>query len=90
VRAQSFRGRCELGGLFVPAAAKWLPDLRAELLAFPSGKHDDQVDALGLVGQLMDKWAPGMLPRNRVTAFVDKSYAVKDIDSMRVPSFKTL
>ena len=27
----------------------------AELLTFPAGKHDDQVDALGLVGQLLDK-----------------------------------
>jgi hypothetical protein len=46
---------------YVPAAAEWLPDLRAELLAFPTGKHDDIVDALGLVGQLMDKFAPGRL-----------------------------
>jgi hypothetical protein len=49
-------------GLYVPAAAEWLPDLRAELLALPTGKHDDMVDALGLVGQLMDKFAPGRLP----------------------------
>src|SRR5262249_34131154 len=27
------------------------------------GKHDDQVDALGLVGQLLDKWAPGGVPK---------------------------
>jgi hypothetical protein len=26
------RGRMELMGLYVPAAAEWLPDLRAELL----------------------------------------------------------
>jgi hypothetical protein len=45
--------------LYVPAAAEWLPDLRAELLAFPTGKHDDLVNALGLVGQLRDKFAPG-------------------------------
>jgi hypothetical protein len=25
------------------------------LLSFPAGRHDDQVDALGLVGQLLDK-----------------------------------
>ena len=61
VRAQSIRGRMSLIGLYVPAAAEWLPDLRAELLAFPTGKHDDIVDALGLVGQLMDKFAPGRL-----------------------------
>ena len=45
--------------MYVPARAPWLADLKAELLAFPRGKHDDQVDALGLVGQLLDKWAPG-------------------------------
>ena len=63
VRAQSIRGRMELMGLYVPAGAEWLPDLRAELLAFPHGKHDDIVDALGLCGQLMDKFAPGRVPR---------------------------
>jgi hypothetical protein len=33
--------------------------LRAELLSFPAGRHDDQVDALGLVGQLLDKISAG-------------------------------
>ena len=36
-----------------------IADLRAELLSFPAGKHDDQVDALGLVGQLLDKMVDG-------------------------------
>jgi predicted phage terminase large subunit-like protein len=40
--------------LYVPANAPWLADLRSELLAFPAGKHDDCVDALGLIGQLLD------------------------------------
>jgi hypothetical protein len=30
-----------------------------ELLSFPAGKHDDQVDALGLAGQLLDKISAG-------------------------------
>src|SRR6187401_3242557 len=34
-----------------------------ELLGFPAGKHDDQVDALGLVGQLLDKMIPGLKPK---------------------------
>jgi phage terminase large subunit-like protein len=38
-----------------PVNAPWYPELRSELLSFPAGKHDDQVDALGLVGQLLDK-----------------------------------
>ncbi len=62
VRAQSIRGRMALKGLFVPQRAPWLADLRAELLSFPAGKHDDQVDALGLVGQLLDRMQPGVRP----------------------------
>ena len=55
VRAQSIRGRMALDGLHIPAGAKWRADLESELMSFPAGKHDDQVDALGLVGQLLDK-----------------------------------
>jgi hypothetical protein len=43
--------------------APWFADLRAELLSFPAGKHDDQVDALGLVGQLLDKTNAGQKPK---------------------------
>jgi predicted phage terminase large subunit-like protein len=59
VRAQSIRGRMAMVGLHVPNQERWYPDLRAELLSFPAGKHDDQVDALGLVGQLLDKMGSG-------------------------------
>jgi len=63
VRAQSIRGRMALEGLYVPVGADWWPALRSELLSFPAGKHDDQVDALGLVGQLLDKMVAGNKPR---------------------------
>jgi predicted phage terminase large subunit-like protein len=59
VRAQSIRGRMALEGLYVPVNASWYPALRAELLSFPAGKHDDQVDALGLIGQLLDIMGKG-------------------------------
>jgi predicted phage terminase large subunit-like protein len=62
VRAQSIRGRMALDSLYVPVAASWYPAFRAELLSFPAGKHDDQVDALGLVGQLLDMMIPGSPP----------------------------
>lgn len=62
VRAQSIRGRMGLDGLYVPINAPWYADLRSELLSFPAGKHDDQVDALGLVGQLLDKMIKGPKP----------------------------
>lgn len=63
VRAQSIRGRMALEGLYVPISASWYPELRSELLSFPAGKHDDQVDALGLVGQLLDKMTAGSRPK---------------------------
>jgi len=55
IRAQSIRGRMALDGLYVPINAPWYEQFRSELLTFPTGRHDDQVDALGLVGQLLDK-----------------------------------
>jgi predicted phage terminase large subunit-like protein len=63
VRAQSIRGRMAMDGLYVPAGAPWLADLRSELLTFPAGRHDDQVDALGLVGQLLDRMVPPAKPK---------------------------
>jgi hypothetical protein len=30
---------------------------------FPAGVHDDQVDALGLIGQLLDRVRSGQLPK---------------------------
>lgn len=59
IRAQSIRGRMAHDGLNVPAAAAWRADLESELMSFPAGKHDDQVDALGLVGQLLDQMTAG-------------------------------
>lgn len=56
VRAQSICGRMALDGLHLPRLAPWRHAFEAELLTFPAGKHDDQVDALGLVGQLLDRW----------------------------------
>ena len=55
VRAQSIRGRMATNGLYYLADAPWRASLESELLSFPAGKHDDQVDALGLIGQVLDR-----------------------------------
>lgn len=65
VRAQSIRGRMELDGLYVPIKAAWYPDFRAELLSFPAGKHDDQVDALGLIGQVLNLMSSGVVEQEK-------------------------
>jgi predicted phage terminase large subunit-like protein len=40
------QGRFEAGRILLPYEASWLPELENELLAFPYGRYDDQVDAL--------------------------------------------
>lgn len=60
VRAQSIRGRMAMKGLRVHVDAPFLVDLISELMSFPVGVHDDQVDALGLAGQLIDKMLKGL------------------------------
>ena len=63
VRAQSIRGRMALEGLYLPTSKPWAEALRSELLSFPAGKHDDQADALGLIGQLLDIIGYGETPK---------------------------
>lgn len=46
-------------GLYISASAPWRSDLVSEMMSFPVGDHDDQVDALGLAGQLLDKMLAG-------------------------------
>jgi predicted phage terminase large subunit-like protein len=83
VRAQSIRGRMAMGGLYVPAHAGWFADLRAELLSFPAGKHDDQVDALGLVGQLLDRMIPGCVPKSEKPEEVKSGYKpIEDLNNV--------
>jgi hypothetical protein len=35
-----------------------------ELLLFPAGKHDDQVDAVGLIGRMIDTMVGGRAPKD--------------------------
>ncbi len=59
VRAQSIRGRMGMIGLHVPAFKSWYPEFKRELMSFPAGRTDDQVDALGLIGQILDVMISG-------------------------------
>jgi predicted phage terminase large subunit-like protein len=59
IRAQSIRGRMAMQGLYVPHLSNWFPDFKSELMVFPNGNNDDQVDAISLIGQVLDKMMPG-------------------------------
>lgn len=63
VRAQSFRGLIATTGLRIQRDAPFLSDLISEMMSFPVGVHDDQVDALGLIGQLLDRMSMGSKPK---------------------------
>lgn len=86
VRAQSIRGRMALEGLYVPSQATWRAEFESELLRFPAGVHDDQVDALGLVGQLLDKMANGARQDAPKKPTANDSY--KSMRSASANSFK--
>lgn len=49
-RAQAIAGRMSMGKVRFPAFAPWWIQARAEMMAFPSGVHDDFVDALAYLG----------------------------------------
>jgi predicted phage terminase large subunit-like protein len=59
-RAQSFAGRYAMGKVFFPKNANWTERAINELLAFPTGLHDDFVDTCSLIGLgLQSQFKPG-------------------------------
>ena len=46
----------EAGKVLLKKDAPWLDDFRSEILAFPYGKHDDQVDALSQLMTWAEDW----------------------------------
>ena len=59
-RARSIQGRWAAGKVYLPLRRiDWVGDLVAELMSFPLGKTDDQVDALSLIGRMLAALVPG-------------------------------
>jgi predicted phage terminase large subunit-like protein len=62
-RARSFQARAAMGKVYLPHNAPWVADVLGEMLNFPVGKHDDAVDALGLIGRMLDTMSSGRATR---------------------------
>jgi predicted phage terminase large subunit-like protein len=45
-RLSSQSAHIEAGQVFLPESASWLDEFKAEVMAFPNGRHNDQVDSL--------------------------------------------
>lgn len=64
-RARPIQGRAQMGLVHLPEAASFTADLVSELLSFPLGKNDDQVDCLSLLGLGLDSIVSAGRPRRR-------------------------
>tara|TARA_R110000751_G_scaffold82861_1_gene166596 strand:- start:243 stop:1820 length:1578 start_codon:yes stop_codon:yes gene_type:complete len=58
-RAQAIRGRVQQGRILFPRTADWMPTLIAEMMTFPAGVNDDQVDVLSLIGRVLPQLQGG-------------------------------
>ena len=56
-RARAIQGRMQQGMVYVPRDEEFTGPLVAELLRFPNGVHDDQVDALAWIGLMMTEFS---------------------------------
>jgi predicted phage terminase large subunit-like protein len=58
-RARAIQARMRAGAVKFDKGADWYPVLEHEVLQFPRGKHDDQVDGLSYLGLIIDKMQEG-------------------------------
>ena len=80
-RAQSIRGFMSLNGLYTNPKAQYYSAFVEELLSFPAGRHDDIVDALGLIGQLFDIVQPGNIVRPEANKYDPRRDPYRVVDS---------
>ena len=71
-RARAIQGRMQQGMVYFPKTPIWVGPLIAELLRFPNGVHDDQVDALAWIGLMMTEFATYFEPVIHTPSWRDK------------------
>jgi predicted phage terminase large subunit-like protein len=72
-RAMTIQARMEQGKVFLPDDAPWVQDFLAELLKFPNGKNDDQVDVFAYIGLMLnDVSAPSKKSPPKKKGWIDR------------------
>lgn len=87
-RSRSIQARTAMGRVYLPSKAPWMADFTQELLVFPAGKHDDQVDAFGLIGRMLDELVKASVPKPAMKRVARDYSPASDGDSR--DSWKTL
>jgi len=73
-RARSIQARMRARGVVFDKEADWWPNFEDEIIKFPRGKNDDQVDALAYMGLMLD---------NLVEAQTDKEVEEEEYEDER-------
>jgi hypothetical protein len=71
--AAGFRGLLEQGLIHIPLT-EWGEGLVAELMKFPAGEHDDQVDMCSLLGLAVTQGIAATTPVETTTEVQSEAY----------------
>jgi len=82
-RARAIQGRMQQGMVYFPKEPLWVGPLIAELLRFPNGVHDDQVDALAWIGLMMTEFATYIEPVEHIPSWRDKLRTIAKGDNVK-------
>ena len=70
--------------VFFPRNAPYTPGLVSELMTFPAGTNDDQVDTLSLIGRVLHQLAGGRVTeapkKDRTGPTLDELFAMQEIE----------
>lgn len=68
IRARAIQALASVKSIVFPRHAHWREHVEKQLLQFPSGKHDDAVDVLSLIGRGLEHIRPAKKPAVRQVA----------------------
>lgn len=77
-RARSMQARVRSGGVRFDKDTDWWPDFEQEVLTFPRGVHNDQVDALAWLGLTLDRMLTGPTVQDLEEEFYDEKLQQHD------------